>query len=103
MVLLFVAVFGAGTIYTIFGKDGLLDSQRLRRQRAALERQVEAQRNKVETLRRQVEQLNNRPMARERIAREQLDYARPGEVTYLLPEELGGGEAGGEAENGKGP
>ena len=49
---------------------------------------VDAQKHSVEALRAE-------PDARERIAREQLGYARPGEVTFVLPEEAPAGEGGG--------
>jgi len=86
---LLLTVFAAGLLGAIFAKGGLVDRMRLTQELRAVEAQVDAQRQRVEALRRQVRRLNDDPMARERIAREQLGYAKPGEIVFLLPKEQG--------------
>jgi len=90
-------VFAAGSIVALFGDGGLLELRRMRRERAEARERVALQQRRVAELRRNVESLKNDPAARERIAREELGYARPGEVTVILPhspeEEPGDGGA----------
>jgi cell division protein FtsB len=78
------AVFLAGAVTALFGKGGYLELRRMRGQLAAVEARVERQQGRVEALRLEVERLESDPMERERIAREQLGLARPGEITYVL-------------------
>ena len=82
----FASVFVAGSMTALLGQGGLLDLTRLWGEQSELRRQVTEQRQRVEALRHEARQLENSPMARERIAREQLGYSSPGEVTFLLPE-----------------
>jgi cell division protein FtsB len=89
-ILLFLgALFLAGSVMAMVGKGGYLELRRLRNQRDQMQAEVDAQQRKVEALQRQVQALRDDPAALERIAREELGYARPGEVTFLLadPEE----------------
>ena len=86
-VLVFATIFAAGMAGTFFGKDGLLESRRLKSRQESLRQRIEVQRDKVEALQRQIERLKTVPISRERIAREQLGYGKPGEVTFLLPKE----------------
>lgn len=79
------AVFAAGSVVALFGDGGLLELRRLRRERAEARERVALQQERVAELRRKVENLKNDPAARERIAREELGYARRGEVTIILP------------------
>ena len=96
--LLFATVFVVGMAGTLFGKDGLLESIRLKNRQELLRQRVEAQRHKVEALERQIERLKTLPISRERIAREQLGYGRPGEVIFLLPKEGAGATSTADAE-----
>ena len=90
------AVFAAGSIAALFGDGGFLELRRLRRERAEARELVAMQQERVSELRRTVESLKNDPAARERIAREELGYARKGEVTIILPRSSDGelGDAG---------
>ena len=83
----FSSVFVAGLAMALLGQGGLRDLIGLWRQHAEMQRQVGEQRERVEALGLDLERLRSNPMALERIAREELGYARPGEVTFLLPEE----------------
>ena len=83
----FSSVFVAGFTMALLGQGGLRDLTGLWRQHAEMQRQVAEQRERVEALRLELDRLRSNPMARERIAREQLGYARPDEVTFLLQEE----------------
>jgi cell division protein FtsB len=82
-----VTLFVLGSGASLFGERGWLDRVRLHRQYRTLDREVTAQRERVEALREEVAGLRANPLSRERIAREQLGYVRPGEVLFLLPEE----------------
>jgi len=84
-VLALCGVFAAGTATALFGKGGYLELQRLRRECATVRLEVEQQRVEVLELQDQVQRLEHDPMARERIAREQLGFSRPGEITFILP------------------
>ena len=105
--LLFYAVFIAGAIAALVGERGLFDLVRLRGERARAHEALEQQRAAVEAQRLAVERLKTDPMARERIAREQLGLARPGEIVFLLPEHTDltpgpGVEEGNAGEEGRG-
>jgi cell division protein FtsB len=80
-------VFSAGVVAALFGNGGLLDLIRLHGEMRDLQGQLVEQQTVVEELRREVERLESDPMAKERIAREELGMAKPGEKVYLLPKE----------------
>ncbi len=82
-----VALFVFGVVISIFGARGYRDLRQSRRELEDLTARLEAQQEKVSALRREVQRLKDDPSALERIAREELGYARPGEVTFLLPGE----------------
>jgi cell division protein FtsB len=86
----FLSVFVISTGVLLVGEDGLVDRMRLGRELRGVEARVDEQRRQVEELRDEVRGLHDDPMARERIAREQLGYARRGEILLLLPEEPAG-------------
>jgi len=79
----------AGSLAAVFGEGGSLDLLRLRRERGEASAEAAAVRSRVVELREQVRALEEDPMARERIAREQLGFARPGEITFVLPDDEG--------------
>jgi cell division protein FtsB len=87
-VLGFVAVFGAGSLVTVFGDRGWLDVKRQRARLAEQTAAVEELQTRVTALNREVKSLQNDPTAIERIAREDLGYAAEGELLLLLPVEL---------------
>jgi cell division protein FtsB len=83
--LLLASVFLAGCAALLFGERGVLDVERNRRQLKELQTQVVARKARVEKLRLLVESLETEPKALERVVREELGLARPGEVIILLP------------------
>lgn len=87
---LFAVVFVAGTAAAFFGPRGYLDVRRSRKELEVFTKQVEAQRIRVRDLRAEVKELQKNPGAVERIAREELGFIRPGEITFLLPYEDAG-------------
>jgi len=94
--LLLVSVFVTGAGAALFGERGLVDRVRLSRQYRASQIEVGEQRERVAALRSEVEGLKHDPLSRERIAREQLGLALPGEILFLLPEEDVEADPGGE-------
>jgi cell division protein FtsB len=80
-----VIVFCAGIASALFGDRGYLDVRRQRRAYADMQAQVQDHFARVQALKREVERLRTDPRAVERIAREDLDYAAPGEIVLLLP------------------
>ena len=81
------AVCLAGTVAAVIGEGGYVDSQRLEAEIRALERLVAERQAAVERLEQECRHLESDPLARERVAREQLGLVRPGEVDLLLPRE----------------
>jgi cell division protein FtsB len=71
--------------HVVFGANGMLVYQKKRAEYRTLERQVERMQKDNQALADQVKALQSDPKAIEKEAREQLRYARPGEVIYLLP------------------
>ena len=78
-------VFVTGAATALVGKGGFLELRRLHRECERVRLEVGQQRTEVLELKQQVDRLEHDPMARERIAREQLGFARPGEITFILP------------------
>lgn len=78
---IFVVLLG----YQVVGPNGYMTLREREREKAALEEEI--RRLTLENLRlmRQVKALRTDPQAVERIAREEMKLARPGEVIYLLP------------------
>ncbi len=83
----FVAIFLAGTATAIFGDRGYLDVQRQQRLYRDTKAEVALHQERVQALKREVDRLHADPTAIERIAREQLGEAPPGEIVLLLPGE----------------
>ena len=81
------AVFIIGTAAGLFADGGFVELSRLRGQRAELREDLAQRRHRVGALEGRIERLQNDPATLERIAREQLGYARPGELVFLLPRE----------------
>lgn len=78
---IFLSVLG----WAIYGERGWVDLQRRQEELERLRAEVAVQATTVEGLRRQVADLRSDPKAVERIAREELGYALPGEISLLLP------------------
>lgn len=73
------------TWHVINGKHGLSVWQQMRAQDKALQQEIQDLQQDNTTMRKQIDQLKSDPDAIERKAREELHYARPGEVIYTLP------------------
>lgn len=81
-----VAALAIGVGYhVVFGANGLFVYRNKRQESRQLQQQMTELTRESEALRSHVEQLQSDPGAIEHQAREQLHYARPGEVIYTLP------------------
>jgi cell division protein FtsB len=85
VVFVVVIVALAVLIGAIFGDRGYLEVRRRREAYAALSREVDEMAARNAALRREIAGLRSDPYVIEKLAREKLGYARPGEVIYLLP------------------
>ena len=72
-------------VHVVAGPNGLFTYQQKRAEYRRLEREVEQLQMENDRLSKQIESLKSDPKAIEKEAREQLRYARPGEVVYTLP------------------
>ncbi|MFB3815565.1 MAG: septum formation initiator family protein [Terriglobales bacterium] len=70
----------------VSGPNGWLAYHNKKVENQRLKQQVEALQKENEELERRVKALKSDPKAIEKEAREQLRYARPGEVIYVLPQ-----------------
>jgi cell division protein FtsB len=86
-ILAFNVVFFAGILAAFVGRGGYFDLVRLRSQREQARQQVTEQQGRNDSLKRTIELLEEDPAAKERIAREELGMANPGEIQFLLPRE----------------
>ncbi len=73
------------TWHVINGKHGLTVWQQKRAEDRELQREIKDLNQQNAQMRQQIQQLQSDPEAIERRAREDLHYARPGEVIYTLP------------------
>lgn len=73
-------------IHEIFGDHGLLALRRQKRVYESLQQQIHQLQKENQQLEQQVKGLKSDPKAIERLAREQMKMARPGEVIFTLPE-----------------
>ncbi len=71
--------------HVVFGNNGMIVYQNKRAEFRSLQKDVEQAQKDNQALSEQVQSLKSDPKAIEKEAREQLRYARPGEVVYLLP------------------
>lgn len=79
---LLILVFGWGVVN---GRHGLSSWQKQRQQEKQLRKEIDAVQQENSRLRNHVDRLKSDPDAIEHEAREQLHYAKPGEVIYTLP------------------
>jgi cell division protein FtsB len=77
----------AGSVVAVVGNGGHLDRCRLRDEIARLDADIARREAKLARLEEQVQALGVDPLARERVAREQLGLVWPGEVDFLLPKQ----------------
>lgn len=73
------------TWHVIDGKDGLSAWQKKRVQERQYQQQIEQLQKENSELRDRIQHLQSDPDAIQHEAREELHYARPGEVIYALP------------------
>ena len=83
------------TWHVINGKHGLSMWHQIRAQDRELQQEMRDLQQENAEMRKQVERLKSDPDAIERKAREELHYARPGEVIYTLPEPAAGQQPAG--------
>ena len=75
------------TIAALFGERGLLELVRYRSARTRLLSEIADLETRVSSLEAEIEALKNDPIAIERLAREELGLARPGEILVFLDTE----------------
>lgn len=73
-------------IHDVFGSHGLLAMRRTQTQLHELRGQIDRLNRENSDLSKQVQALRTDPKAVERIAREEMGLARPGEMIFKLPE-----------------
>jgi cell division protein FtsB len=72
---------------SILGDRGLFEVWRKKTSFQQLTAEVQTLRDQNTSLRSQIEALRHDPLAIERIAREELGYVRPGEITFVFRED----------------
>ncbi|MBV9086402.1 MAG: septum formation initiator family protein [Acidobacteriaceae bacterium] len=76
-------------LHVVFGTNGMLTYQRKRAESKQLQKDIERLQEENLRITQRIRELKSDPKAIEREAREQLRYARPGEVIYSVPETRG--------------
>lgn len=84
LVLIFLCIVLA--IHEIFGEHGLLALRRQKKEYESLRQQVQQLQEENSRLEQQIKALRSDPKAIEKLAREQMRLARPGEFIFTLPE-----------------
>ena len=82
LILVCLALF----VHEVFGEHGLLALRRQRNEFDALRQQIQQLQQENSKLEQQIKALKTDPKAIEKLAREQMRLARPGEIIYTLPE-----------------
>lgn len=87
---LLLALLGLGllalAVHTAFGEHGYLALRRQQAEMKRLEDEIQRLEEENRRLAKEVQALKNDPRAVERVAREQLKMARPGERVITIPE-----------------
>jgi cell division protein FtsL len=83
---IFVLVLFALLIHDFLGAHGFIAMRRTQKDIEQIEKQIGALNKENQSLSDQVNSLKTDPKAIERIAREEMGLARPGEIIYKLPE-----------------
>lgn len=73
-------------VHEIFGQNGYLALRRQQTELQTLQQKILQLQQENDQLERQIKALRSDPKAIERLAREQMRMARPGEIIYTLPE-----------------
>jgi cell division protein FtsB len=71
--------------HVIFGANGMMVYQQKRAEHKRLQQEIQTLQQENEALDHNIKSLKTDPKTIEKEAREQLRYARPGEVVYTLP------------------
>ena len=72
--------------HVVFGSNGMVAYQHKRMENKKLQQDIQRLQQENDRISQRVRELKSNPKAIEREAREQLKYARPGEVVYVSPE-----------------
>jgi cell division protein FtsB len=73
-------------VHEIFGPHGFLALRQEKKEIENLRQQIQQLQHENEQLDKRIKALQSDPKAIERLAREQMRLARPGEIIYTLPE-----------------
>ena len=73
-------------VHEIFGPHGFLALRQEKKEIESLRQQIQQLQHENEQLDKRIKALQSDPKAIERLAREQMRLARPGEIIYTLPE-----------------
>jgi cell division protein FtsB len=82
----FILICMVMLVHEIFGQNGYLSLRRQKREFQNLQLQIKQLQDENSQLEKQIKALKSDPKAIERVAREQMRLARPGEIIYTLPE-----------------
>jgi cell division protein FtsB len=77
----------------VFGNHGVLAMRRSQQEAREVQRQINQMNEENRRLEERVKALKTDPQAIERIAREEMGLARPGEYIFKIPPKPGGGSA----------
>ncbi|HJS99358.1 MAG TPA: septum formation initiator family protein [Terriglobales bacterium] len=72
-------------VHVMFGPNGMVVYQRKRAEYRKLQQDIQALQQQNQRYSQQIKALKSDPKAIEKAAREELRYARPGEVVYVVP------------------
>jgi cell division protein FtsB len=81
------ALVGLLAFHVIFGANGMIVYEQKRSEYKALDAEIKSIQAENERLNHSIQALKTDPKAIEKEARQQLHYAKPGEVVYTLPAE----------------
>ncbi|MBI4461288.1 MAG: septum formation initiator family protein [Acidobacteria bacterium] len=73
-------------VHTIFGEHGYLALRQQQREYERLRQEIQSLQEENQRLEEEIKVLRSDPRALERVAREELKMARPGEKVYSLPQ-----------------
>ena len=73
-------------VHEIFGENGYLAMRHKREELQTLQLEIEKLKQENQKLEQQIKSLKTDPEAIEKLARERMKMARPGELIYVLPE-----------------
>jgi len=73
-------------VHEVFGQHGLLALRQEKKEIESLRQQIQQLQQENDQLDKRIKALQSDPKAIERLAREQMRMARPGEIIYTLPE-----------------